>query len=67
MSATATEPELITLKAACRRFSVSYDWIHAAVLNGDLPFDRPSRQYLVEPAEVRALIKRRTEEREMTR
>lgn len=60
------EPDLITLKAACKRFSISYDLIHAAVLNGDLPYLRPSRQYLVTPADVRDLLKRRTEQREMS-
>lgn len=59
----AVEPEMVTLKAACKRWSISYDLIHSAVLNGELPAERPSRQWLVEPQDVRAWIKRRTAER----
>lgn len=56
------EPELLTIKAASRRFSVSYDLIHTAILCCDLPALRPSRQWLVAPSDVRALLERRTDE-----
>lgn len=57
------DPDLITIKAACKKFSVSYPYLHNAILDGRVPFLRPSRQYLLDPADVRALLVADTEAR----
>lgn len=58
---TATDaPVYLTIKAAAKRFSVSYDFIHDAILDRSLDALRPSREWLVRPADVDELIRRRT-------
>ncbi|MBR7744441.1 helix-turn-helix domain-containing protein [Phycicoccus sp. BSK3Z-2] len=57
------EPYFLTIRAAAKRFSVSYDFVHDAILDGDLPAKRPSREWLVKPEDVVDLIDRRTERR----
>lgn len=62
-TATPDDVEYLTIKAAAKRFSVSYDLIHDAILDRSLDALRPSRQWLVAPSDVRDFIKRRTLER----
>lgn len=61
--ARSDEPEFITIKAACKKFSVSYPYLHNAILDGRLRSLRPSRQHLLAPADVRALLVADTEAR----
>ena len=57
------EPFYLTIKQAAKRYAVSYDFVHDAILVGDLEAKRPSREWLVKPADVEALIDLRTEQR----
>lgn len=59
--AEAPLPDLETLPAAGRRFSVSTSWLEQRVRGGELGLHGAGRMRRVSPAEVRMLLKRRNE------
>lgn len=48
----ATPDELLTLKDACARYSVSYTTVYDAVQSGDLPAEFARGRWRVDPADV---------------
>lgn len=63
MSAATDGPRLLGLRAASATFGVSYTFLYGAVRSEALPAIRPSREWLVEPDEVMAYLRRLHDER----